>query len=152
MTKPQPRVIFLDAATFGDLSLERFSEAWECTLHRVTQPAQTISRLAGHAVAVTNKVAFDKPVFDAPQTAGLKLIAVAATGTDVIDKAAAAKHGVTVCNVPGYASQSVAQFTMALMLELATRAGSYGADVKAGAWQKSPVYTLLTYPQVELSG
>ena len=61
----------------------------------------------------------------------------------------AAKHGVKVCNVPGYATQSVAQFTMALILELATRAGSYGAAVKAGEWQKSPVFTLLTFPQVE---
>lgn len=152
MSKPQHRLVFLDAATYGDLSLEQFTQTWECTVHQVTQPTQTISRLAGHAIAVINKVAFDKSVFDAPEAAGLKLIAVAATGTDVIDKVAAAKHGVTVCNVPGYASQSVAQFTMALMLELATRAGSYGADVKAGEWQKSPVYTLLTYPQMELSG
>ena len=152
MTKPQHRIVFLDAATYGDLSLERFTQTWDCTVHQVTSPAQTISRLTGHTVAVTNKVAFDKSVFDAPESAALKLIAVAATGTDVIDKVEAAKHGVTVCNVPGYASQSVAQFTMALMLELATRAGSYGADVKAGEWQQSPVYTLLTYPQVELCG
>ena len=121
-------------------------------MHQVTTPEQTISRLAGHAIAVINKITFDKAVFDAPEAAGLKLIAVAATGTDVIDKAEAAKHGVKVCNVPGYASQAVAQFTIALMLELATRAGNYGAAVKAGEWQKSPVYTLLTYPQMELSG
>jgi glycerate dehydrogenase len=152
MSQAPPRIVFLDAATYGDLSLEGFTQTWDCTMHRVTTPAQTISRLTGHSIAVTNKVAFDKSVFDASEAAGLKLIAVAATGTDVIDKAEAAKHGVKVCNVPGYASRSVAQFTIALMLELATRGGSYGAAVKAGAWQKSAVYTLLTYPQMELSG
>jgi glycerate dehydrogenase len=152
MSKAQPRIVVLDAATYGDLSLKLFTEAWDCTVHQVTKPEQTKSRLADHAIAVTNKITFDKSVFDAPEAAGLKLIAVAATGTDVIDKAEAAKHGVKVCNVPGYASQAVAQFTLALMLELATRAGSYGAAVKDGEWQKSPVYTLLTYPQMELSG
>src|SRR3954466_3530684 len=100
MSKPALRVVFLDAATYGDVSLDRFTQSWECTVHQVTQPMQTISRLAGHAIAVTNKVAFDKAVFDAPEAAGLKLIAVAATGTDVVDKAEAAKHAVKVCNVP----------------------------------------------------
>jgi glycerate dehydrogenase len=152
MSKAPPRIVFLDAATYGDLSLNLFTQTWDCTIHQVTTPEQTVSRLAGHAIAVINKITFDKAVFDAAEAAGLKLIAVAATGTDVIDKTEAAKHGVKVCNVPGYASQAVAQFTIALMLELATRAGSYSAAVKAGEWQKSPVYTLLTYPQMELSG
>ncbi len=75
-------------------------------------PAQTAQRLAGATIAVTNKVAIDKVIFDAPEARDLKLIAVAATGTDIIDKEAAAERGVKVCNVPGYASQSVAQFTM----------------------------------------
>jgi hypothetical protein len=87
-----------------------------------------------------------------PALRELKLIAVAATGTDIIDKQAAAKKGVKVCNVPGYASQSVAQFTMALILELASRASSYAAAVKAGEWQQSPVFTLLNFPNIELSG
>ena len=152
MSKAQPRIVFLDAATYGDLSLNLFTQTWDCTVHQVTTPEQTVSRLTGHAIAVINKITFDKAVFDAPEAACVKLIAVAATGTDVIDKAEAAKHGVKVCNVPGYASQAVAQFTIALMLELATRAGSYSAAVKAGEWQKSLVYTLLTYPQMELSG
>ena len=54
--------------------------------------------------------------------------------------------------MPGYASQSVAQFTLALILELASRASSYAAAVKAGEWQKSPVFTLLTFPNMELAG
>lgn len=148
----EPRIVFLDAATYGDMELTPFTAQWPCTVHQVTGASDTTARLAGHAIAVTNKVVFDEAILSAPQAADLKLIAVAATGTDIIDKAAAAKRGVTVCNVPGYASQSVAQFTMALILELAIRASSYAAAVKAGQWQKSPVFTLLTYPNIELAG
>lgn len=152
MSTQRPRVVFFDAATYGDISLERFTGAWDCTVHQVTSPGETIGRLSGHAVAVTNKVVIDRAVLISAEAKDLKLIAVAATGTDIIDREEAARRGVKVCNVPGYATQSVAQFTMALILELATKAGRYGDAVKDGEWQKSPVFSLLTYPTVELSG
>jgi glycerate dehydrogenase len=147
-----PKIVFLDAATFGDVSLERFSEIGDCKTYHLTKPNQTIGRLAGQNIVVTNKRGIDQAALAAPESQNLSLIAVAATGTDIIDHAAARKRGVKVCNVPGYAAQSVAQFTMALILELATHVGRYAADVKAGAWQKSPVFSLLTYPSSELSG
>jgi glycerate dehydrogenase len=152
MSKSQTRIVFLDAATYGDVSLKRFTDRWQCNIHPVTGSSETVARLAGFAVAVTNKVVIDRPVLESPETRDLILIAVAATGTDIIDKAAAARRGVTVCNVPGYATQSVAQFTMALIIELATQAGRYNYAVKAGEWQNSPVFSLLTYPTIELTG
>ncbi len=152
MSKQQLRTVFLDAATYGDMSLELFTDSWNCTVHQVTDRAETSERLAGHTVAVTNKVVIDKAILNAAQARELKLIAVAATGTDIIDKEEAAKRGVKVCNVPGYATQSVAQFTMALILELATRAAKYGNAVKSGEWQKSPVFSLLTFSNIELAG
>lgn len=152
MNASQPSIVFLDAATYGDMSLKLFTDPWNCTVHQVTSPAETIDRIAGHSIAVTNKVAFDKTVFNSAEAGDLKLIAVAATGTDIIDKAAAAHHGVKVCNVPGYATQSVAQFTMALVLELSTRAAKYSNAVTSGQWQTSPVFTLLTFSQTELAG
>lgn len=152
MSDHQPRIVFLDATTYGDVSLQLFTARWNCTVHQVTDPADTIQRIAGHSVAVTNKVAFDKTILNSVEAGNLQLIAVAATGTDIIDKDEAAKRGVKVCNVPGYATQSVAQFTMALILELATHAGKYGNAVKAGEWQKSPVFSLLTFPHTELVG
>jgi glycerate dehydrogenase len=152
MTNPRPRVVFLDAATYGDMSLQRFTDRWDCTIHQVTSPDETMQRLAAHSVAVTNKVAIDCPVLSSPAAKDLKLIAVAATGTDIIDRGEATKRGVKVCNVPGYATQSVAQFTMALILELATRAGKYVGAVKSGEWQKSLVFSVLTYPTIELRG
>jgi len=152
MSTEQPRIVFLDTATYGDISLKRFTEKWDCSVYQVTNPDETIQRLAGHSIAVTNKVVLDKAVLSTPEARGLKLIAVAATGTDIVDREEAAKRGVKVCNVPGYATQSVAQFTLALILELATQAGKYIDAVKAGEWQKSPVFSLLTFPTIELSG
>ena len=152
MSAVKPRLVFLDAATYGDMSLKLFTEQWDCTVHQITKAAETVERIAGHVIAVTNKVAFDKTVLNSAEARELKLIAVAATGTDIIDKDEAVKHGIRVCNVPGYATRSVAQFTMALILELGTRAGLYGDDVKRGEWQKSRVFSLLTHPTVELAG
>ena len=147
-----PKIVFLDAATFGDVSLERFSELGDCKIYQVTKPNETIDRLAGQEIVVTNKAAIGAVALAAPESQKLSLIAVAATGTDIIDHAAARRRGIRVCNVPGYAAQSVAQFTMALILELATYAGRYAGDVKAGMWQKSAVFSVLTYPSTELSG
>jgi glycerate dehydrogenase len=152
MTAAEPRIVFLDAATYGDISLKRFTDAWNCTIHQVTSSSETIQRLAGHNIAVTNKVRFDQTVLRAPRASDLRLIVVAATGTDIIDRTEAAKRGMKVCNVPDYATQSVAQFTLALILELATRAGKYSDAVRNGEWEKSPIFSLLTYPTVELNG
>ncbi|MPZ76153.1 MAG: glycerate dehydrogenase [Deltaproteobacteria bacterium] len=148
----QTKIVFLDAATFGDASLRRFTDAWDCETHQATKPTDVIARLAGKTIVVTNKVAINHAMLSAPQAQTLSLIVVAATGIDIIDRTAARGRNVKVCNVPGYAAQSVAQFTMALILELATYAGRYGSAVKAGEWQKSSVFSLLAYPTVELSG
>ena len=150
--RSEPRIVFLDAKTFGDMSLERFTRPWQCTIHQITDPAEVLDRLKGKTVAVTNKVAINQAVLSQAEARDLKLIAVAATGSDIIDREAAKKLGIEVCNVPGYATHSVAQFTMALLLELATRVGGYAKNVKAGAWQKSPVFSLLDFPTTELKG
>ena len=152
MSEQRPRIVFLDAATYGDASLHSLTERWNCTVHQVTRPPDTANRLKGHSVAVTNKVVIDHAVLSSSEARELRLIAVAATGTDIVDREAAKTLGVKVCNVPGYATQSVAQFTVALILELATWTGKYGDAVKAGAWQKSPVFSLLDFPTVELRG
>ncbi|HEU0008068.1 MAG TPA: D-2-hydroxyacid dehydrogenase [Terriglobia bacterium] len=146
------KIVFLDAATYGDISLQSCIDQWDCTVHQITNPPETSQRLIGQSVAVTNKVVIDRAVFSSAAAQELKLIAVAATGTDIIDREAAKEFGVRVCNVPGYATQSVAQFTLALILELATRAARYSAAVRSDAWQKSPVFTLLDFPSIELKG
>src|SRR5262245_12105894 len=144
------KIVFLDAATYGDISLQSCIDQWDCTVHQVTSPSETCERLMGHSVVVTNKVVIDRAVLSSAKE--LKLVAVAATGTDIIDREAAKEFGVSICNVPGYATQSVAQFTLALILQLTTRAAHYGSAVQSDAWQKSPIFTLLTFPSIELKG
>jgi glycerate dehydrogenase len=146
----QAKLVFLDAATLGDVSLQRF-EKWPCTFYPTTSPSEVPERLNGYSIVVTNKVAINAAVLESPQAVSLKLIAVAATGTDIIDLAAARRSGVRVTNVPSYATQSVAQFTIALLLELASQTGRYSTIVKSGEWQKSRIFALLTYPTFELA-
>jgi glycerate dehydrogenase len=146
------KIVFFDAATYGDISLLSFIKQWDCTIYQVTSPSETCQRLIGQSVAVTNKVVLDRAVFSSAAAKELKLIVVAATGTDIIDREAAREFGLRVCNVPGYATQSVAQFTLALILELATRAARYDAAVRSDAWQNSPIFTLLDFPSIELKG
>jgi glycerate dehydrogenase len=148
----QLRIVFLDAATFGDASLDRFIRTWDCTVYPLTQPAEVLQRIEDFPIVVTNKVVLDRSTIVAPQSAGLKLIAEAATGTDNIDLAAARERGIPVANVPGYAAQSVAQFTIALVLELATRAAAYMELVRQGGWEKSPMYARIDFPITELAG
>jgi glycerate dehydrogenase len=152
MSSAAEAIVFLDAATYGDVSLSRFTDRWPCTIHQLTSRDETIARLAGHSVVVTNKVVIDAAVLQSNEARSVKLIAVAATGTDIIDKAAVRQRGVSVCNVPGYATESVAQFTMALILECATRASRFAGAVRSGAWERSPIFSLLTYPTIELHG
>ena len=152
MSRSQLRIVFLDAATFGDVSLDRFTAQWDCSVRALTKPTEVLQRIEGSPVVITNKVVLDRSILDSPEAADLKLIAVAATGTDNVDLEAARNRGIRVCNVPGYAAQSVAQFTIALILELATRVGGYGQIVRQGAWEKSPMYTRIDFSTVELSG
>ena len=152
MSLPPANIVFLDAATYGDVSLTHFTDFWECTIYQTTRSNETTQRLAGHTIVVTNKVEIDELILRSPEARDLKLIAVAATGTDIIDRKAASARGVRVCNVPGYATESVAQFTISLILELTTRAAKYGDAVKRGEWEKSLVFALLSYPSVELHG
>src|SRR4051794_40430540 len=136
MAAAAPQVVFLDAMTFGDVSLRRLTETWDCTVHALTAPEEVLQRIDGFRIVVTNKVALDRSVINSPAARSLRLIAEAATGTDNIDLGAARERGVAVSNVPGYAAQSVAQFTIALILELATRAGSYIDVVRRGGWEQ----------------
>jgi glycerate dehydrogenase len=152
MSSSDLRITFLDAATFGDVSLDRFTTQWDCTIHALTAPEEILPRLQGYQAAIVNKVILNRSILDSPGARDLKLIAVAATGTDNIELEAARNHGIRVCNVPGYAAQSVAQFTVALILELATRAGGYMELVRRGAWEQSPIYTRIDFSTVELSG
>ncbi len=115
-----------------------------------THPNEIIERLQGADIALTNKVPLDANVFSAVPS--LRLVSVLATGFNVVDVAAARRHGVTVCNVPGYSTASTAQLTFALLLELCHHVGAHAADVADGGWAESPAFSYWKHPLVELQG
>ena len=109
-----------------------------------------MGRLEYAEVAITNKV----PLLAATlaQLPRLKLIAVAATGTNNVDLDYCRGHGIAVCNVSGYSTHSVAEHTFALLLALRRQVHSYHADIVAGAWQRSGHFALLNHPLNDLHG
>ena len=152
------RIVFLDSATFlapgeepADAGLDRF-ERWSCELHPGTGPGELVNRAAGCAVIVTNKARIDADAIGELAGQGLELIAVAATGTNNVDLDAAREHGVAVTNVVGYSTPAVAQHTLGLILELASRVGAYHRRVVEGEWERSPSFALLDEPTTELEG
>jgi glycerate dehydrogenase len=148
-----PRAVFLDHSSLdlGDLDLSTLKQCFaELQLYPQSSKAEAIERLQGAQVAISNKVPLDAEVFAA--CPDLKLVLVAATGTNPFDLAAARAHGVVVCNCQGYGTPSVAQHTLMLLLALATRLPDYQADVRAGRWQQASQFCLLDHPIVELHG
>ncbi|MDZ4335922.1 MAG: 2-hydroxyacid dehydrogenase [Pseudomonas sp.] len=147
------RAVFLDHSSLdlGDLDLSSLSGCFaDLQLYPHSTQVQTIERLQGVQVAISNKVPLNAEVFAAcPE---LKLVLVAATGTNPIDLTAAHAHGVSVSNCQGYGTPSVAQHTLMLLLALATRLADYQRDVRAGHWQQAQQFCLLDYPITELHG
>ncbi|MBI3772623.1 MAG: 2-hydroxyacid dehydrogenase [Gammaproteobacteria bacterium] len=145
--------VFLDRDTVdrGDLdfnSLENVVSDWQ--FYGFSRPADLSTRLADAELVITNKVKLDADAFTlAPK---LRLICVAATGTNNVDLDAARRHGVVVSNVRGYATPSVAQHVFALMLSLSIHLGTYRRAVMKGEWQRSPYFCLLDYPIREIAG
>ena len=146
------RIVALDGYTLnpGDLSWDPIRELGEFVTHDRTPADQIVGRTRGAAVALTNKVPFDaKTIESLPD---LKLIAVTATGYNIVDTVAAKSRGVLVCNVPEYGTPNVAQHVFALLLELATRTGHHARTVREGRWSASPDWCYWDYPLVELNG
>jgi glycerate dehydrogenase len=145
------RIVFLDRATIGPTVTIRqpgFEHEW--IEHQATSAAEVAERLEGADIAITNKV----PI-DAATLAGLpdlRLIAVAATGYDVVDVAACQARGVVVANVRGYALHTVPEHTFALILALARGLIGYRQDVIAGAWQRAGQFCFFNHPIRELHG
>lgn len=145
--------VFLDRDTVdrGDLDLgglEASLPGWRSYL--TTSTAELAARIEDAAVVVSNKVVLDAAAIAAAPA--LRLIAVAATGTNNVDIGAAAAKGVAVCNVRAYATPAVVQHVFALMLALTTRLEDYHQAVRAGRWQQSPQFCLLDFPIREIAG
>ena len=135
----------------GDLSWDCFRQFGEVTYYdRTENESLTIQRIADSEIVLLNKVPITENVL--AHCPNLKLICVLATGYNVVDCKAAAAHGIPVCNVPGYGTDAVAQFTFALLLELCHRVGLHSDSVHQGDWSACPDFCYWKTPQMELAG
>jgi glycerate dehydrogenase len=134
----------------GDLDWSPFRRMGNVTLYDRSSKDEIISRCEKATVIVTNKTPIDRQTIAACQH--LKLIAVTATGYNIIDVESAKEMGVNVCNVPAYGTDSVAQHTFALILELTNHVGANHRSVQEGGWFKSKDWCYTTRSIIELSG
>lgn len=128
------KIVVLDgcAANSGDISWDSIGKYGELTVYDRTDRSEVVSRIGDAEIITTNKTVIDRAVIEA--CPNLRYIGVLATGYNVVDVEAAHEHGIVVTNVPAYSTDAVAQFTFALLLELANRVGAHDASVKDGGW------------------
>ena len=146
------KIVILDGAVVnpGDLSWEALEEMGRLTVYDRTPPEEVVGRAKDAEIVLTNKVYFTGELME--QCPRLKYIGALATGYNNIDVAAAARLGIAVTNVPAYSTKAVAQFTMALLLEVCHHVGEHSRGVMAGDWVKSADFSYWNYPQTELDG
>lgn len=142
------RITFLDASTVGDVSLDALKALGEFEAHATSTPEQTRERLKHSTIAITNKALIGAGAIAAAQN--LRLICVAATGTNCVDIEAARDAHIPVCNVAGYSTAGVEQHTIGMLINLATNMHRLANETRA--WVESPIFTRLDYPIVDLAG
>lgn len=135
--------MFLDIATVdsGDLDRSRLAASldhWDWCQH--TESDQIAARTSDVNALLTNKCRIDRVIIES--SPGLRLIALSATGTDNVDLKAASEHGVAVCNIRDYCTESVAQHVITLMLNLLTGIPWYIEAVRRGEWSKAVQFCL----------
>lgn len=147
------KIVILDGSGLnpGDLDYDCLKRFGQLSVYPRTQgEAESIARIGDSEIVLVNKAPITEAMLDA--CPNIRLICVLATGFDVVDCDACARRGIPVCNVPSYGTAAVAQFTLALMLELCHRIGHHDALVHRGAWCESPTFCFWDTPQMELAG
>ena len=144
------KIVILDALTFGETDLSGFDALGEVEVYQTTSADETLERIKDAEVVVTNKVVIDAAVMDA--ATNLKLVCVAATGTNNVDLEYAGQKEILVKNVAGYSTDSVIQHTFSMLFYLMGHSRYYDEYVKSGEWQQSPIFTHVGKPFFELKG
>lgn len=144
-------VVFLDRDTIAPhTQLPDLPFPHRLTVHDRTAPDQVAERIRDADIVITNKAPVRAEAIQ--QASQLKLIAVAATGTDVIDLRAAADKGVVVSNIRGYAVNTVPEHTFALIFALRRSILAYRDSVRQGRWQDAAQFCYFDYPIRDLAG
>lgn len=143
------KIVLLDKGTFPkDLKLKRpaFKHDWQ--EHEATIAEETIARLKGAEIAISNKVPLRQDVLS--ELPDLKMIAIAATGYDHIDLDYALANGITVSNVRGYAVNSVPEHALMMILALSRSLKGYQSEIEAGKWQEADHFCFFNHPIEDL--
>ena len=144
-------IVFLDRDTISpDTTLRAPSFAHTWVQHNRTRADEAAARIADADIVIVNKVKLTADVL--AQAPKLKLIAVAATGTDNIDLAACQQRGIVVSNVRNYAKHTVPEHTFALIFALRRSICAYRDAVKAGRWQEAAQFCFFDHPIRDLAG
>jgi glycerate dehydrogenase len=142
-------VVFLDRASLdATIRTPAFAHVWRD--FPTTAADEVAARLADATIAVTNKICIRADAID--RLAALRMIAVAATGTDIIDLAPCRERGIVVSNIRNYATASLPEHVFALILALRRNLLAYRADVEAGEWQRATTFCFTTHPIGDLAG
>lgn len=147
------KIVVLDGYTEnpGDLSWDCLKEFGTLFIYdRTNSEDEVIERIGDAEVVFVNKVPITKRVIDS--CPNLKLISMLATGYNVIDYNYAAEKGIPVCNIPSYGTDAVAQFAIALLLEVCHHVAHHSQSVHAGRWENNTDWCFWDYPLIELAG
>ena len=146
------RLVILDGHTLnpGDLSWDELQKLAEVVYYPRSAPGEVAERLRDADAVLTNKVPLSAETFAACPK--LRYVGVTATGYNIIDLETARAGQVTVTNVPGYSTHSVAQVVFALLLETTHHVGHHARRVAEGAWASSPDFSFADFPLIELAG
>ncbi len=143
------KIVFLDRdSLLANVRRPAFDHDWQD--HAATAPDQVVERLRGATIAITNKVPLRADTL--AQLPELRMVAIAATGTDNVDLAACRERGILVANIRNYSGVSVPEHCFTLMLALRRNLRAYVADVEAGRWEHSNRFCLLDHPIGDLAG
>jgi glycerate dehydrogenase len=143
------KLVYLERESIiAEVRRPAFEHAW--TEYPATPAGQVVERLAGATIAITNKAPMPAAVIEA--LPDLKMIAVAATGTNIVDLEACRARGIVVSNIRGYAEHTVPEHVLAMMLALSRNLFAWRETIQAGRWQQSDQFCLFDHPIRDLHG
>ncbi|UTM56962.1 D-2-hydroxyacid dehydrogenase [Photobacterium sp. CCB-ST2H9] len=145
------QIVFLDRDTIpSQITLPRpaFDHQWQ--EYPATRPAQVVERLQHATIAVTNKVVLNAETLS--QLPQLRMVAIAATGTNNVDLDYCREHGIVVSNIRGYATGSVPEHVIAMLFALRRNLFAYHQDIQAGVWQEKKQFCFFTHPIGDVAG
>ena len=149
------KIVILDAYTEnpGDLSCSGLEKLGDLTIYdrtSLTDETEIISRIGDAEIVLTNKTPVTRSVIESCPK--LRFIAILATGYNIVDCACAREHGIPVSNVPAYGTAAVAQYAVALLLEVCCGVGRHSDSVHRGDWERSRDFCYWENPVIELNG